>query len=387
MAPMKKDFGKQSLAVHKKLGGKIALAGKAKLKTKDDWSTYYTPGVGAVSAHLAAHPKDARTMSAKKNSVAVISDGSSVLGLGNVGPLGALPVMEGKALIFKEVADIDAYPIVLDTQDPDEVVNTIVNIAPGFGGINLEDIKAPECFYIEETLKKKLSIPVMHDDQHGTAIVILAGLINAFKVAQRTFNSKNTWITVSGVGAAGIATMRLIHLFAPKVNILAVDSEGVIWKGRKKLSKEKQKLINEKIIFAEEGGDLTKALIDADVFIGVSRPNIVDSVMIQRMKKDPIIFALSNPNPEVMPSVAKEAGAKVIATGRSDFPNQVNNALVFPGIFRGALDAGVSKITSATKLRAAKALAALIKKPTAGNIIPSVMDKKVMPAIAKAVRL
>lgn len=381
----KKDFGKRALATHKRLGGKIGLALKARLKTQDDWSTYYTPGVAAVSTHVAKHPKSARELTMRKNSVAVVSNGTAVLGLGDIGPLGALPVMEGKGVIFKEMADIDAFPIVLDTKDPDEVIQVVERIAPTFGGINLEDIKAPECFYIEEELKKRLDIPVMHDDQHGTAIVALAGLINAYKITRRSF--KKSWIVISGAGAAGVAVARLIKQHAPEAYILMLDSKGVIWKGRKGLASSKQDLIKEKVIFAEEGGDLKKAIVEADAFIGVSQPNILTASMIKSMNPDPIIFALSNPNPEVMPDVAQKAGAKVIATGRSDFPNQVNNALAFPGIFRGALDSGCPQITDEMKLAAAKALARLVKKPTPSKIIPSVTDKKVTPAVARAVRV
>ena len=384
MSKQKKDFGKRSLDVHKKFGGKISLGLKARLRSQDDWSTYYTPGVAAVSSHIAKNSKSARELTMKKNSVAVVSNGTAVLGLGNIGPLGALPVMEGKGVIFKEIADVDAFPIVLDTEDPDEVIETVERIAPTFGGINLEDIKAPECFYIENELKKRLDIPVMHDDQHGTAIVVLAGLINAYKVTKRSF--KESWVVISGAGAAGVAVARLIKQYAPDVYILMLDSKGVIWKGRKDIAPYKKALIKDKVIFAEEGGDLQKAIVEADAFVGVSQPNIVTNAMIKSMNPDPIIFALSNPNPEVMPEVAREAGAAIMATGRSDFPNQVNNALAFPGIFRGALDSGTSQITDEMKLAAAKALARLVKKPTAGNIIPSVVDKKVMPAVARAVR-
>lgn len=374
----------RSVARHRKLGGKVGTLAKAHLTTREDWSLYYTPGVGAVSAHLGKHPKDARELTIKKNTVAVISDGTAVLGLGDIGPEAALPVLEGKALIFKQCADVDAYPIALATKDVNEIVRTITAIAPGFGGINLEDISAPRCFEIEERLKRVLDIPVMHDDQHGTAIVVLAGLINAAKVTKRDLNT--AWIVVNGVGAAGIGIMRLIKRYAPKVNILAVDSKGIIWKGRKDLNESKQKLITEKLIFSEEGGDLAKALIEADVFIGVSHGNILSETMIRKMRQNPIIFALANPTPEIMPERAKRAGAAIVATGRSDFPNQVNNALAFPGIFRGALDHEVKQITDDMKLRAAKALAGMIKKPHAEHIIPSVLDKGVVKVVAQAIR-
>ena len=380
----KKNYDQMALALHKKLGGKVALAPKGSLKTTDDWSTMYTPGVAAVSKHLAKKPKDARVYTSKRNTVAVVSDGSAVLGLGNIGPLGALPVMEGKAAIFKEMADVDAWPIVLDTQDPDEIVATVKALAPGFGGINLEDIGAPKCFEIEARLKKELSIPVMHDDQHGTAIVVLAGLINAYKVTKRSF--KDSWIVIQGAGAAGVATARLIHQHAPGAHILMLDSKGVIWKGRKDLAPYKKQLIKDKVIFSEEGGDLTKALIEADALIGVSGPDTITGEHIKQMSKDAIVFALANPIPEIYPDVAKEAGARVVATGRSDFPNQVNNSLAFPGIFRGALDKNVPEITDAMKVKAAKAIAALIKKPTAQNVIPKNTARGLVEAVAKAIR-
>ena len=381
---IKKDYGKLALQRHKKLQGKLSVVAKAKLRSKDDWSTFYTPGVAAVSSHVAKKPRDAREYTIKRNTVAVISDGSAVLGLGNIGALGSLPVMEGKCVIFKEMADVDAFPIVLDTQDEDEIVETVKRIAPGFGGINLEDIGAPKCFSVEERLKKELAIPVMHDDQHGTAIVVLAGLINAYKLTKRSF--KNSWIVINGAGSAGAAVARLIHLYAPKAHILMLDSKGVIWRGRKDLAPYKKKLIKDGVLFAEEGGDLKKAIVEADVFVGVSKPGVLKSSHIKTMNKDAIVFALANPVPEIMPEDARKAGAAVVATGRSDFPNQVNNSLAFPGIFRGALDRGVTNITDAMKVRAAKNIAALVKKPTPKEIIPSVRTKGLVAAVARAVR-
>lgn len=375
---------KQIVDAFKKTGARIETKSRVKMKTKEDFALYYTPGVGAASLHLARYPKDARLMSVKKNSVAVISDGSAVLGLGNIGPYGALPVMEGKTLIFRELAGIDAWPIVLDTQNPDEIVRTITAIAPGWGGINLEDFKAPECFDIEKRLIEALDIPVMHDDQHGTAIVVLAGLINAMQVVGKKWNG--TRITISGVGAAGVAIIRLLKLYQPKVNILAVDSRGIIGKGRKDLNPTKQALIDEGLVNAGEEGDLRKALVESDVFIGVSGPNLLKAEDVKLMNEKAIVFALSNPVPEILPEEAKKGGAMVIATGRSDFPNQINNALVFPGIFRGALDKGVTRITDASKLRAAKVLAALVSKPTVSKIIPDILDKRVVKAVAGAVR-
>lgn len=374
----------KALALHKKLGGKIRTVPAAPVRNRADLSLVYTPGVAAVSMKVANNPKEAAKYTIRGRMVAVISDGSAVLGLGNIGALGALPVMEGKAALFKTFADVDAFPIVLDTQDANEIVETIIRIAPGFAGINLEDFAAPKCFEIERRVIDALDIPVMHDDQHGTAIVVLAGLINAMKVVKKDLNK--CWITVSGVGAAGVATMRLIKRFAPKVQILAVDSTGIIWTGRDDLNETKKELIKDGIIFAEDGGDLNKALIDSDVFLGLSKPGVLSADMVRTMAKNAIIFAMANPTPEIMPDEAKKGGAAVIATGRSDFPNQVNNSLAFPGVFRGAIDNGVKKITSDIKLKAAKALASLVPKPTAQKILPDMFDKRVAKVVAKAVR-
>ena len=379
-----KNIGTESLKAHKKLGGKVGTFSKVKLRTMADWSLYYTPGVGAVSTHLGKHPKDARVLTIKKNTVAVISDGTAVLGLGDIGPEGALPVLEGKALIFKECAGIDAYPIALATKNIDEIVSIVKAIAPGFGGINLEDISAPRCFEIERRLIEELDIPVMHDDQNGTAIVVLAGLINACKVTKRSLQSST--IVLNGVGAAGIGVIRLVHLFAPKAKIIAVDTKGVISKSRSDLHESKQALIREGVIYAEMEGGLEAALVGADVFVGLSKGGILTEKLIRTMNPSPILFALANPIPEVMPDIARKAGAGVVATGRSDFPNQVNNALVFPGVFRGALDRRVRNITDAMKLKAAKALAGMILKPHAENIIPTVLNKKVVGTVAAAIR-
>jgi malate dehydrogenase (oxaloacetate-decarboxylating) len=377
-----KKSDKEIIAAFKKTGARIETKGRVKMKTREDFALYYTPGVGAASLHLAAHPEDARGMSVKHNSVAVISDGSAVLGLGNIGPYGALPVMEGKALIFKELAGIDAWPIVLDTQDTDEIVRTIIAIAPGWGGINLEDFSAPRCFEIEKRLVEALDIPVMHDDQHGTAIVVLAGLLNAAKVVKKNF--KKLRVVVSGAGAAGVAVTKLL-MAAGIEDVIVTDRAGIINEGRTDLTDVKQELAemtNPRTV----SGDLMDALIDADVFVGVSGRGLLTQDHIKVMARDSIVFALANPVPEIMPEEARAAGARVIATGRSDFPNQINNALIFPGVFRGALDKGIRKITEDTKLRAAKALAALVPTPTAQKIIPDVLDKRVVPAIAKAVR-
>ena len=382
----KKDINKAAIALHKKLGGKIRITPALEVKSRDDLSLIYTPGVAAVSSLVAKNPKLARDYTIKGKMVAVISDGSAVLGLGNIGALGALPVMEGKCALFKTFADVDAFPIVLDTQDPDEIIETVVRIAPAFGGINLEDIAAPNCFYIEEELKKRLSIPVMHDDQHGTAVVVLAGLINAAKVVGKKLNDPNYFVVVSGVGAAGVAIMRLLKLAAPRVNIVAVDSTGVVWEGRENLNDTKKKLIKDKIIFAQKGGDLAAALVDANIFIGVSKPGVLTQHMVHTMAPRPIIFAMANPAPEILPELAHQAGAAVVATGRSDYPNQVNNSLAFPGIFRGALSKGVRTITDAMKIQAAYNLAALVKRPTKAKIIPGPFEKAVASAVAKAIR-
>lgn len=379
---MARKSAKDILAAHKRVGGKIETKGRVSLKTKEAFSTFYTPGVGAVSLHLSKKPQDARLYSIKKNSVAVISDGSAVLGLGNIGPYGALPVMEGKALIFRERAGIDAWPIVLDTQNVDEIVRTVQSIAPAFGGINLEDIKAPECFEVERRLIESLDIPVMHDDQHGTAIVVLAGLMNAAKVVGKPLKSLR--VVITGAGAAGVATAKLLLASGIK-DIVLLDRGGIIHKKRTGLNASKKELAS---ISNPRGisGDLSSALSGSDVLIGLSGPNLYTREHIRLMNNQAIVFALSNPVPEIMPEEARAGGAVVIATGRSDFPNQVNNALVFPGIFRGALDRKVRKITEASKLRAAKALAGLVLRPTATKIIPGIMDKRVVSTVAGAVR-
>lgn len=373
---------KKILQAFKKVGARVETRSRVKLKTKEASALYYTPGVGVASRHLAMHPEDARKLSVKRNSVAVISDGSAVLGLGNIGPYGALPVMEGKALIFREFAGIDAWPIVLSTQDPDEIVRTVLAIAPGWGGINLEDIKAPQCFEIERRLIEALDIPVMHDDQHGTAIVVLAGLINATKVVKKKF--ANLRVIIAGAGAAGVATAKLLRA-AGIVDLVLVDTHGALSTVRTDLNESKKELVQ----FTNPrnlSGSLAQVLPEADVFIGVSGPGTLTADMIATMAERAIVFALSNPIPEIMPEDAHRGGAVVVATGRSDFPNQINNALVFPGIFRGALDKGVTVITEETKLRAAKALAGLVENPTATKVIPGVFDMRVVPAVAKAVR-
>lgn len=389
---MSKDFGKKALDQHKKLGGKISLQLKDDLDSKDKLSTYYTPGVATVSSHIAEHPEDTRDYTWTNNSVAVISDGSAVLGLGNIGPRGALPVMEGKAMLFKHFANIDAVPIVLDVHTPDEIVSTVKALAPSFGGINLEDIAAPICFEVEERLKKDLDIPVFHDDQHGTAIVVLAGLINACKVTGREL--RYCHIAIIGAGAAGVAIAKLLRKYVDRLSVdgqgkgpsmFAFDRKGIIHHDRANLNESKKRLL-EFTNLSNSKDSLEEITRNADVIIGVSGPDIITPSIVKNMAKDPIIFAMANPTPEIMPDEAKKAGAKVVATGRSDFPNQVNNALAFPGIFRGALDNKVSKITDDHKIAAAEAIANLVENPSPDEIIPSVLDDRLVPTIAKVIR-
>jgi len=375
------DYNKKSLEQHKKLNGKIEISLKDNLDSVDKLSTCYTPGVAAVSQYIADNPEEAKNYTWTKNNVAVISDGSAVLGLGNIGPKAALPVMEGKAMLFKKFANIDAIPIVLDVHSVDEIVATVKAIAPSFGGINLEDIAAPQCFEIEDRLINELDIPVMHDDQHGTAIVVLAGLINSLKILNK--NIDQVKIVVAGSGAAGTAIMELIDAYA-NPEIIAVDSVGIISSNRKDMNSEKIKLLN----FTNKNhisGDLADALIGADVFIGVSKPGIISPDMIKTMNSDPIIFAMANPLPEIMPDKAKEAGAAIAATGRSDFPNQINNALVFPGIFKGALDNDVRKITTEHKIKAAEIIAGLVQNPTPEEIIPSINNPNLVFSISEII--
>ena len=371
-----------ALRLHKKAGGKFAVASKVPLRNADDLKLVYTPGVGAVSSFLAKRPQELREYTMKGNSVAVVSDGSAVLGLGNIGPAGALPVMEGKCLLFKKFANIDAVPIVLATQDTDEIVKTVKAISPAFGGINLEDISAPRCFEIEARLKRELTIPVMHDDQHGTAIIILAGLMNALKVVGKKIGSAK--IVISGAGAAGTATAKILIRAGAK-NILVCDRQGIIYRGRKGFGKYKSELAritNKK----KEQGDLSYALRHADVLIGVSGPNLVSEVMARSMERNAIIFALANPIPEIMPDIARRAGVKIIATGRSDFPNQLNNSLVFPGVFRGALDNKTRVITEKMKLSAAYAISSLVPDPTPIKIVPSMFDKRLVKTVAAVIK-
>lgn len=375
------DYNKLALELHEKYKGKITtrLRDESELdRTK--LSAYYTPGVAEVSRTIAADPSLLSKYTWTNNLVAVISDGSAVLGLGDIGPRGSMPVMEGKALLFKHFAGIDSVPITVDVHSADEIVNVVKAIAPSFGAINLEDIAAPKCFEIEERLKAELDIPVFHDDQHGTAVVVLAGLINAMKVTGKTL--VDCKVVTIGAGAAGTAIIKLLHNYGVG-SIVAVDSRGIISDSRDDLNDEKKALLP--YLDTSTAGTLDDAITGADVFIGVSKPGLLTQDMVRKMAPRPIIFALANPTPEIMPDVAKAAGAAVIATGRSDFPNQVNNATAFPGIFRGALNNGVKKITDEHKIAAAEVIASLVDTPSADEIIPSVFDERLVPEIAKVI--
>ena len=376
------DYNTLALRLHEQYKGKITtkLRDSSKLD-KEKLSAYYSPGVGAISQAIATNPADLSKYTWTNNLVAVVSDGSAILGLGDLGPKAAMPVMEGKALLFKHFADIDSVPIVLDVHTPDEIVATVKAIAPSFGAINLEDIAAPKCFEIEERLKAELDIPVFHDDQHGTAVVTLAGLINAMKVVKKDLKSAK--IVMIGAGAAGTAIAKLLHKYGAR-NIYAVDSRGIISDARDDLNEEKKALMS--YLRTDISGKLSDAITDADIFIGVSKPGLLTPELVAKMANKPVVFALANPVPEIMPDVAKEAGVAVIATGRSDFPNQVNNAIAFPGIFRGALDHGVKKITDDHKIAAAEALASLVDNPTPEEVIPSPFDDRVVPAVAQVIR-
>ena len=381
----------ESVLLHKKLGGKLEVCSKIKIKDRHDLSLAYTPGVAEPCREIAKDVSKAYELTIKKNTVAVLSDGSAVLGLGNIGAHAAIPVMEGKALLFKEYANVDAFPICVLTQDTKEIIMIAKNIAPVFGGINLEDISAPRCFEVEAGLQD-IGIPVFHDDQHGTAIVVLAGLINACKLSGKNICNLN--VVINGAGAAGTAIAKMLLAIGfdknvcPNVdNIIVCDSKGIIEKSRKDIKDNPAKM--ELLKFTNKNsikGGLSDALVDADVFIGVSVANVLTEKMIKSMSKKPIIFAMANPVPEVMPLDAKKWGAFIVATGRSDFPNQVNNVLAFPGIFRGALDSGAKRITNEMKIAAAFALSNYVKNPAVDEIIPSALDKNVGKAVADAVK-
>lgn len=375
------DYDQLALDAHKQHRGKITMKLRDESElTKDKLSTYYTPGVAAVSRAIADDPSLLPVYTWTNNLVAVISDGSAVLGLGNIGPRGSMPVMEGKALLFKQFANIDSVPITLDVHSADEIVSVVKAIAPSFGAINLEDIAAPICFEVEERLKAELPIPVFHDDQHGTAVVVLAGLINAMKVTGKSLPECK--IVTIGAGAAGTAIIKLLHKYGVG-SIAAVDSKGIISDTRTDLNDEKKQLLA--YVDGSTDGTLEDAIRGADIFIGVSKPGLLTPDMVHTMNTDPIIFALANPTPEIMPDEARAAGAAVVATGRSDFPNQVNNATAFPGIFRGALDNRVRMITDEHKLAAAEAIASLVQNPNTEEIIPSVFDDRLVPTIAAVI--
>lgn len=376
------DYNKLALELHKKYKGKIttSLRDQEELD-RDKLSAYYSPGVGAVSQAIAENPTDLPKYTWTNNLVGVISDGSAILGLGDLGPKAAMPVMEGKALLFKYFANVDAVPIVLDVHQPEDIITAVKAIAPSFGAINLEDIAAPKCFEIEERLKAELDIPVFHDDQHGTAVVVLAGLINSMKVVGK--NLADCKVVMIGAGAAGTAIAKLLYTYGVH-NIYAVDSRGIISDSRDDLNAEKTAL--KQYLKTDISGSLDDAITDADIFIGVSKPGLLTPEMVEKMAEKPVVFALANPVPEIMPDIAQEAGVAVIATGRSDFPNQINNSLAFPGIFRGALDNGVKKITDQHKLAAAEALAALVENPTTDKVIPTAFDKGVVEAVANIIR-
>ncbi len=380
---MNHDYNKEALELHKQFHGKIGLATKVPMENRDDLSRAYTPGVAEVCREIARDPALTREYTLKRNTVAIISDGSAILGLGNLGALAAIPVMEGKAAILKSFAGVDAFPICLDTQDTEEIIKAVKQLAPVFGAVNLEDIAAPRCFEIEERLRKELSIPVMHDDQWGTATVVLGGLINALKVTNRG-EGKDVKIVVNGVGSAGVAVSRLLLAYGFK-NMLFCDSKGIIHEGRKDdLNKEKIELISASALSGIEG-TLADAVVGADVFVGVSKAGALSIEMAKSMNKDAIVFALANPVPEIMPEVAREAGIAVMATGRSDYPNQLNNSLIFPGLFKGMLDNNIKQFEIEMFTRAALALAGHVKNPKVDAILPTMFDKELVGVIAKSV--
>ena len=385
------DFFQKSLELHKKLQWKISTELKTDISSKEDLSIVYSPGVAEPCREIAKDKNKVYDYTMKWNTVAVISDGSAVLGLGNIGPEAGLPVMEGKCALFKKFAGLNAFPIVLDTQDTEDIIRTIKNIAPVFWGINLEDISAPRCFEIEERLKNELDIPVFHDDQHGTAIVCLAGLINALRVVGK--QKEEIKVVVNGVGAAGVAITRLLLLYWVK-DIVVVDTAGSIYKWREGLNPVKEMLTNvtNTACILDPGSKqcirwgLSEALIEADVFLWVSAPGVLTQDMVRTMNTDAIIFAMANPTPEIMPELAYQAGAKIVATGRSDYPNQINNVLVFPGIFKWALEKRISKITDTMKIQAAQALAWLVASPSAEKIIPGPFEDGIVEVIAASIK-
>ena len=377
-------INEKALELHEKWNGKLDTVSKVQVKTREDLALAYTPGVAEPCKVIAKDPEAAYRYTIKSNTVAVVSDGSAVLGLGNIGPLAAMPVMEGKAVLFKEFGGINAFPICLDTQDTEEIIETVVRIAPAFGGINLEDISAPRCFEIEERLKKLLNIPVFHDDQHGTAIVVLAGIINALKVTGK--KKEDCRVVVNGAGSAGVAITKLLLNYGFP-HITMCDKTGMLCKGMEGLNWMQEKMV-EVTNLEHKTGTLADALKGADIFVGVSAPGIVSQEMVASMNKDAILFAMANPVPEIMPDLAKEAGAKVVGTGRSDFPNQVNNVVAFPGIFKGALEGRATQITEEMKLAAANAIAGLVPEEelNENNILPEAFDPRVADTVSKAIK-
>ena len=374
----------KALKMHEEWNGKLETVAKAHVNSREDLAIAYTPGVAEPCKVIAKDKEAAYTYTMKSNTVAVVSDGSAVLGLGNIGPLAAMPVMEGKAVLFKEFGGVNAVPICLDTQDTEEIIKTVVNIAPAFGGINLEDISAPRCFEIEERLKELLDIPVFHDDQHGTAIVVLAGIINAMKVTGK--NKEEARVVVNGAGSAGVAITKLLLTYGFR-HVTMCDINGILGKDSPNLNWMQQKMVEVTNLEGKKG-TLADALKGADIFVDVSAPNIVTKEMVASMNKDSILFAMANPVPEIMPDLAKEAGARVVGTGRSDFPNQVNNVVAFPGIFKGALEGRATKITEEMKLATAHAIAGLVpdEKLNENNILPEAFDPRVADVVSKAVK-
>lgn len=374
----------KALKMHEEWHGKIETCAKSHVNSREDLAIAYTPGVAEPCKVIARDPEAAYTYTIKSNTVAVVSDGSAVLGLGNIGALAAMPVMEGKAVLFKEFGGVNAVPICLDTQDTEEIIKSVVNIAPAFGGINLEDISAPRCFEIEERLKELLDIPVFHDDQHGTAIVVLAGIINAMKVTGK--DKESAKVVVNGAGSAGVAITKLLLTYGFK-DVTMCDISGILGKGSQNLNWMQQKMV-EVTNLEQKTGTLADALKGADIFVGVSAPNIVTQDMVASMNKDAILFAMANPVPEIMPDIAKAAGAKVVGTGRSDFPNQVNNVVAFPGIFKGALEGRATAITEEMKLATAKAIAGLVpdEELNENNILPEAFDPRVADVVSRAVK-
>ena len=377
---MSMDYGAEAIKRHRASRGKVSIASKMAVETLEDLSIAYTPGVASVSMAIAADKAESFHLTNRANTVAVVTDGSAVLGLGNIGAEAAMPVMEGKSILFKSLADIDAIPICLATQDNDAIIQTVRNLAPSFGGINLEDIAAPRCFYIEDALQD-LGIPVFHDDQHGTAIAVLAGVINSLLVTGRKI--EGTKFVFAGAGAGGIASTKLLLDYGA-TNVTLVDSTGILSRGRSDLTQVKSAMLETTNPENTQGG-LAEALRGADVFIGLSVANTVSPEMVSSMAKGSIVFAMANPVPEIWPDLARAAGAAVVGTGRSDFPNQINNSLVFPGVFRGALDCHATRVTTRMKLAAAAALAALVSKPTPENVIPWSLDRQVARAVSQAV--